>query len=109
MEEKEDFSLLVHNFLKSIRAKEIPESKIKEFFEFVDNLKEGTDIQKRRFFMFFDVKENQKLETYTSISKKENCTCSAIRNSVNRIRSLLVWVKDEERNNLIKIIKSNDM
>ena len=98
MEEKENFSLLVHNFLKSIRAKEIPESKIKEFFEFVDNLKEGTDIQKRRFFMFFDVKENQKLETYTSI-----------RNSVNRIRSLLVWVKDEERNNLIKIIKSNDM
>lgn len=81
----------------------------REFFEFVDNLKEGTDIQKRRFFMFFDVKENQKLETYTSISKKENCTCSAIRNSVNRIRSLLVWVKDEERNNLIKIIKSNDM
>ena len=59
--------------------------------------------------MFFDVKENQKLETYTSISKKENCTCSAIWNSVNRIRSLLVWVKDEERNNLIKIIKSNDM
>ena len=44
MEEKENFSLLVHNFLKSIRAKEIPESKIKEFFEFVDNLKEGTDI-----------------------------------------------------------------
>ena len=57
--------------------------------------------------MFFDVKENQKLETYTSISKKENCTCSAIRNSVNRIRSLLVWVKDEERNNLIKIIRES--
>ena len=71
MEEKENFSLLVHNFLKSIRAKEIPESKIKEFFEFVDNLKEGTDIQKRRFFMFFDVKENQKLETYKVLVKKK--------------------------------------
>ena len=29
MEEKEDLSLLVYNFLNSIRAKEIPESKIK--------------------------------------------------------------------------------
>lgn len=107
MKETEDFSLLVHNFLTSIRAKEIPESKIKEFLDFVDKLKKGTEIQRRRFFMFFDVKENQKLETYTSISKKENCTCNAIRGSVTRIRSHLVWLKDEERDNLIKIIKSD--
>lgn len=109
MEEKEDFSLLVHNYLKSIRAKEIPENKIREFFEFVDKLKIGTDIQRRRFFMFFDVKENQKIETYTSISKKENCTCNAIRGCVNRIRSHLVWLKDEERKDLIKIIKNSDI
>ncbi len=57
MEEKENFSLLVHNFLKSIRAKEIPESKIKEFFEFVDNLKEGTDIQKEDFLCFLMLKK----------------------------------------------------
>ena len=109
MEEKENLSLLVHNYLKSIRAKEIPENKIKEFLNFVDKLKIGTDIQRRRFFMFFDVKENQKLETYTSISKKEKCTCNAIRGSVSRIRSHLVWLKDEERNDLIKIIKNSDI
>lgn len=105
--EEEDLSLLVHNFLNSIRARKIPENKIKEFFDFVSNLKVGTDIQKRRFFMFFDVKENEKLETYTSISRKENCTCNAIRGSVIRVRSFLVWLKDEERNTLIKIIKSD--
>ena len=109
MEEKEDLSLLVHNYLKSIRAKEIPENKIKEFLNFVDKLKIGTDIQRKRFFMFFDVKEKKKLETYTSISKKEKCTCNAIRGSVNRIRSHLVWLKDEERNDLIKIIKNSDI
>ncbi len=109
MKEKEDFSLLVHNYLKSIRAKMVPENKIKEFFEFIDKLKIGTNIQRRRFFMFFDVKENQKLETYTSISKKEKCTCSAIRNSVNRIGSHLVWLKDKEKNDLIKIIKNSNI
>ena len=32
MEEKEDLSLLVYNFLNSIRAKEVPEEKRKEKF-----------------------------------------------------------------------------
>ena len=40
MEEKENLSLLVHNFLDSIRAKEIPESRIKEFLDFVNKLKD---------------------------------------------------------------------
>ena len=55
------------------------------------------------------IKENKKIETYTSISKKENCTCNAIRGCVNRIRSHLVWLKDEERKDLIKIIKNSDI
>lgn len=107
MEEKEDLSLLVYNFLNSIRAKEVPEEKINELFDFVNCLEKGTEKQKRRFIMFFDVRQNKELETFSTIAKKENCTYPAIKCCVSRIRSILVNLKDKERQDLIKIIKSD--
>lgn len=107
MEEKEDLSLLVYNFLNSIRAKEVPAEKISNFFDFVNCLEKGTEKQKRRFIMFFDVRQNKELETFSTIAKKENCTYPAIKCCVSRIRSILVNLKDKERQDLIKIIKSD--
>ncbi len=107
MEEKEDLSLLVYNFLNSIRAKEVPEEKISKLFDFVNCLEKGTEKQKRRFIMFFDVRQNKELETFSTIAKKENCTYPAIKCCVSRIRSILVNLKDNEREELIKIIKND--
>ena len=108
MEEKEDFSLLVHNFLNSIRAKEVPEEKIIQLIDFVNRLEQGTEKQKRRFIMFFDVRENTELETFSTIAEKEKCTYPAIKCCVSRIRSILVNLKDDkEKQDLLNIIKSD--
>lgn len=107
MEEKEQFSLLIHNFLNSIRLKEIPENKVQELMNFVYNLNKGTEIQKRRFIMFFNVSANKEMETFSTIARKEQCTYSAIKNSVIRITSILVNLKNEEKKDLMKIIKND--
>lgn len=107
MEEKEKFSLLVHKFLDAIRLKEINESKIKEFIDFVYKLDKGTEIQKRRFIMFYTVKVNEDLETFSTIARKENCTYQAIKGSVIRITSILVNLKDKEQEELMGIIKKD--
>lgn len=109
MEEKENYSLLVHNFLDSIRTGNISRRKIIEFLNFVNNLDKGTEIQKRRFIMFYDFISIARLETLTTVAKKENCTYSAIRNSVNRITNILVNLKDTQKNTLEKIIENKEI
>lgn len=104
-EEREYLSSLVYDFLNSLREGKVPKDKMEEFFDFVNNLDRGTEIQKRRFYMFYYFKSSEELETFSTIAEKEKCTYPAIKVSVNRIRSYLVGLKDEERENLIKIIK----
>ena len=105
--EREYLSALVYDFLKTLRERKVTERKKQEFFNFIDNLNQGTEIQKRRFKMFFNLKENEKLESYSSIGRKENCSCNAIRNSVIRIRGILVNLKDNEREQLVNILNKH--
>lgn len=105
--EREYLSVLVYDFLKTLRERKVTERKKQAFFNFIDNLDQGTEIQKRRFKMFFNVKENEKLEGYSSIGRKENCSCTAIRSSVIRIRAILVNLKGNEREQLINILKKH--
>lgn len=104
-EEREYLSSLVYAFLNLLREGKVPEEKMKKFFDFVNNLDKGTEIQKRRFNMFYYFKSFEELETFSTIAVKEKCTYPAIKCSVNRIRSYLVSLKDEERERLIEIIK----
>lgn len=103
---EEDISSLVYNFLSSLREGNIPEEQMKNFFAFVNSLYKGTEIQKRRFNMFYYFKSSEEIETFSSIAKKEKCTYPAIKYSVNRIRSHLVNSRDKERENLIKILNN---
>lgn len=109
MEEKERYSLLVHNFLDSIRTGNISKRKIIEFFNFVNNLDKGTELQKRRFIIFYNFESIEKLETFSSIAKKENCTYQAIKFSVHRITCILVNLKDVQKNMLEKIIENKEI
>lgn len=105
--EREYLSTLVYDFLKALRERKVTERKKQAFFNFIDNLDQGTEIQKRRFRMFFYLKENEQLESYSSIGRKENCSCNAIRRSVIRLRAILVNLKDNEREQLINILKKH--
>lgn len=109
MEEKEKYSFLVHNFLDSIRKGDISRKKIIIFLDFVNSLNYGTEIQKRRFIMFYDFLSIERLETFSTIAKKENCTYPAIKNCVSRITCILVNLKNEEKNKLTEIIENNEI
>lgn len=105
---EENFSDLVHNFLNSIRSEKISEIKIKKLVNFVGKLNKGTEIQKRRFIAYYSMKNNNnKLENYSTIAAKEKCTFTAIKCSVIRIVSILVNLKDKEKETLIEIIKND--
>lgn len=104
-----DFSILVHNFLDSIRSGTIAENRKKEFFDFIQKLDKGTEVQKRRFTMFYSFKSIQEIETFSTIAEKEHCTYSAIKYSVTRFISILVNLKNEEQKFLNKIIENTEI
>lgn len=106
-DEKEEISFLVHNFLNNLRERKIEENQRKIFFDFIKKLDIGTKLQKRRFCLYYDIGENEKVPTFDSIAKKESCTKEATTYSIKRFASLLVNLSDEDnKRQLLEIIKN---
>lgn len=106
-DEKERISFLVHNFLNNLRERKINEDQRKNFFDFIEQLDIGTKLQKRRFCLYYDIGENEKVPTFDSIAKKERCTKEATTYSIKRFASLLVNLSNEDyKRQLLEIIKN---
>lgn len=96
--EKQDFSMKVHNFLDNLRTKTLDEKQKSLLLTFINELKKGTESQKRRFLMYYNlIPNNNKLLGYTHIAEIEHCSSSAIRNSVGAIILQLVRLEDSQK------------
>ncbi len=108
--EKDNFSLQVHNFLDDIRIKDIDKNKKILLVDFVNNLKNGTEKQKRRFLMYYNLMPNSdKVLSYTDIAKMEGCSISAIKSSIISIVSYLVRIEDSQKSLFLTIMNEIDI
>ncbi|MCI8761086.1 MAG: hypothetical protein HFJ34_08310 [Clostridia bacterium] len=103
--DKYDFSIQVHSFLDSIRNKNINEKQKLLLSTFINELPKATEIQKRRFFMYYNlIPNNNQLLGYTDIGRIEHCSGSAIKTSVGAIILHLIKLEDSQKLLFLNII-----
>lgn len=104
------FSEKVHNFIDTIRKKNISADRREKLYFIIMDLKERTETQKIRFLLYYDLmpNKNEKKLTLTDIGKMYNCSASAVRNSILRVVSSVSRVRDEEKQKQILDIIGNE-
>lgn len=103
--DKYDFSIQIHSFLDSIRTKNINEKQKLLLSTFINELPKATEIQKRRFFMYYNLMPNiNQLLGYTDIGRIEHCSGSAIKTSVGAIILHLIKLEDSQKLLFLNII-----
>ena len=108
--EKEHYYKKVHDFLNSIRMKHLSEHQKTLLINFIENLDKGTEIQKKRFFMYYNLIQNtNKILNYSDIEKIENCSTSAIKASITSIISKLVNLTGNKKCLFLAIMKEIDI
>lgn len=108
--DKYDFSIQVHRFLDSIRNKNINEKQKLLLSTFINELPKATEIQKRRFFMYYNLVPNSnQLLGYTDIGRIEHCSGSAIRTSVGAVILHLIKLEDTQKLLFLNIIEKLDI
>lgn len=105
--DEKEITTLLHNFLDSLRNNEIDQTQKNKFFEFIEHLKIGTNLQKRRFFLYYNFDKEEDKLSYTEISKKERCTSDAAAYSIKRFIQLLTSMESEkDTKELLKLIQN---
>ena len=68
-----------------------------QIYNVVLKLPKKTDLQKERFIRYYGLQPTEfKKETLSAISREENCTPNAVRNSVISIRIAMFRIHDED-------------
>ena len=108
---KDRFSLQVHNFLDDIRIKNIDKNKKVLLADFIKDLQNGTEKQKRRFLMYYNLmpNSNNNILNYSDIAKMESCSMSAIKTSIISIISYLVRLEDSQKSLFLTIMNEIDI
>ena len=106
----EYYSNKIHNFLDNVRLKNIDVKQKELLANFIYNLKKGTETQKRRFLMYYNlINTNNKILNYADIGEIEECSSTAIKASVSSITSKLVRLEESQKLLLLSIIKEIDI
>ena len=107
-DELNDFSIQVHAFFKDIRKNSISIEKKRKLYLVIMGLETITEKQKRRFLLYYNLMPNDNGEkvTFSDVSKVYNCSGSAIRNSIVRVRNTIARLEDRKnRNKLLEIME----
>lgn len=97
----EEKSLLVNKLLKLAKTSKLSNNQKKTILTIVESLKNVTEIQKRRFILYYQLNTpNKKKSTLSSIGEFYGCSKTAVRASVIRVKSKLKRLNEE-----IKIIE----
>lgn len=87
----------------------VSEEKKQLLYELVISLDNATKLQKERFILFYNLDSKSNLKyNLSSLGREQNCSGSAIKYSISRIRSFLVNLTDSCKENFEKIIKDDD-
>ena len=95
---------LVGWLLDYIKKYNISDRYKEQIYNVVLKLPKKTDLQKERFIRYYGLQPTEfKKETLSAISREENCTPNAVRNSVISIRIAMFRIHDEDFSILEKI------
>ena len=104
--EREQYSNKVHDFLDNIKNKKLDYEPKVLLIDFIKNLQNGTDKQKRRFLLYYNLTlDDSKSLNYSEIAKIEGCSSSAIKISVINIISQLVRLEGSQKITFLAIMK----
>lgn len=104
---KNNFSMIVHSFLDSIREKKLSKNHNLLLLEFINNLENCTQKQKRRFLMYYNlIPKYNTILSYSDIGRIEHCSISAIKTSIISVTSKLICLEDSQKDLLLAIIKT---
>lgn len=79
----------------------------KKLFEIIMNMEDATLKQKERFILYYGLGKNkEKIHNFSKIAKLENCCQSNIRQSINKIKSKIIRLSNEDIDVIRKIIKN---
>jgi len=99
-----EFSKYFYDFLENIREKQkVDEKTIKELYELVKDIEFLTDSQKRRFILYYGLECEHKALKYCEIQRIEQCSYTAIRDSISRTISYLSHSTGSLKKRLIEI------
>ena len=107
-DELNNFSIQVHDFFRDIRKNNMSIEKKEKLYLIIMGLETRTNKQKERFLLYYDLMPNSNEEklTFSDIGEICNCSVSAIRNSILRVRSEIATLEDrKKRKELLEIIK----
>lgn len=104
--EYEERRSIVYPLIEAAKENKLNEQQKARFYNVVKNLETGTEQQKERFLIFYNLELGQ-TQNYRlcDLSRKFNCSSSAIRFSIFRIRNRLVNSNDETLLILKKILE----
>ena len=79
--------------------------------DFIKGLEDGTQKQKRRFLMYYNLmpNSNNNILNYSDIAKMESCSISAIKTSIISIISYLVRLEDSQKLLFLAIMNKIDI
>ena len=98
---------IIDLFFIKLKKGLISNEKKKDLYDLVISLNDRTDLQKERFIIMYNLKSNLDIKyNFTSLAKEQNCSCSAIRTSIARIRSALVNLKDDRKEIFSNIVNT---
>ncbi len=87
----------MYNILDKLKKQKIDNYNMQILYEIVMNLDDATNIQKRRFLLYFGLMPDIKYrKTLLSIANEYGCTTTAVRNSLHAIVRKLISINDEE-------------
>lgn len=104
----EEKSLLVNKLLKLAKTSKLSNNQKKIILTIVESLDNVTEIQKRRFILYYQLNtQNKKKSTLSSIGKFYGCNKNAIRASVIRVKSKLKRLNKEIKT-IEEIVKKHE-
>lgn len=87
----------------------VSNQKKEKLYKLVLSLENATPLQKERFILIYNLKSQQDIKyNLSSLGRKQNCSPSAVRRSICRVRTFLVNLKDEKKQIFLELIKDND-
>jgi len=102
-----EFMREISLFLNKLKKDEIDLEKKQKLYDIVINMEQCTEIKKRRFILYYNLKnDNEKRMSFDGIGKNENCTGNAVKQAVLKITCRLAKLKGESRECLLDILKN---
>lgn len=92
------------NFIEKFKTENISEEKRKKLYEIVMKKEDITEIQKRRFFKYYGLEPNNKPLNYSEIARIEQCSSTAVEQSISRVKCKIAHSRGEEKDILMQII-----